>query len=84
MPEMIRTILFPGARFNEMVLYPQVQDALFYGEPMPLSEARKLINSGSYRTLKYHHSLINWNIRWNNETTEDFRKNNERFSTPAH
>lgn len=33
------TFLGDGERFNEMVLYPNVQDAMFFGVAVPLAEA---------------------------------------------
>jgi magnesium-dependent phosphatase 1 len=66
-------------RFSEMVLYPQVQDALFYGEPYKLSDMQPSIDAGSLPGFDYRHNLGNWNIRWNAETTMDFRKHNEDF-----
>jgi magnesium-dependent phosphatase 1 len=66
-------------RFSEMVLYPQVQDALFYGEPWKLSNAQPWIDGGSLPGFDFRHNLANWGIKWNSETAQDFRNHNEDF-----
>lgn len=67
-------------RFSEMVVYPQVQDALFYCEPYKLSDVQPLINRGDLKGFDFRHKFEEWNIHWNRETERDFETNRERFS----
>ncbi len=67
----------PGTRFNEMVVYPQVQDALFYGTPIPL--ARVAQAGATFADLRYHNQIRAWNIKANTETYGDFRAHGEPF-----
>lgn len=62
-----------------MVLYPQVQDALFYGDPWKLSDAQPWIDSGSLKGFDFRHKLAEWNIQRNWETEQDFRAHGEDF-----
>ena len=73
MPRMQGTRLDPWKRFNEMVLPPQVQDALFYGQPISLSAARPQIDSHFLPIFNYHQVLHKWNIKTNWETMKEFR-----------
>ncbi|KAF8853464.1 hypothetical protein BDZ45DRAFT_598508 [Acephala macrosclerotiorum] len=66
-------------RFSEMVLYPQVQDALFYSEPWKLSDAQPWIDSGLLEGFDFRHKLAEWNIQRNWETEQDFKNHNEDF-----
>ena len=64
-----------GYRFNEMVIYPQIQDALFYGDPMRLSNIQALVNRGGYPVFKFNDNFLTWNIQRDQETIQDFRLN---------
>ncbi|KAF2501613.1 hypothetical protein BU16DRAFT_556093 [Lophium mytilinum] len=77
MREMRATNLPHGKRFNEMVLYPQVQDALFYGEPIKVSDARPRFFGPDYKVLNYHTKMRPWNILCNEETEDDFLSHGE-------
>ncbi len=52
-----------GARFTEMVLYPNVQDALFFGVAVPLAEAVARRRSGEWGMKHWHNHLDDWGIR---------------------
>ncbi|KAK3939202.1 acid phosphatase-domain-containing protein [Diplogelasinospora grovesii] len=68
-------------RFSEMVIYPNLQDALFYGEPLPLAEAvARRENTRSWPVLDWHMRGEEWNIQANGETVRDFEKHGEIFS----
>lgn len=68
-------------RFSEMVIYPQIQDALFYGEPWKLSDAQQQIDAGRFRGFDFRHRLARnqWNIQWNGKTRRDFDNHDEDF-----
>jgi hypothetical protein len=68
-----------AARFSEMVLYPQGQDALFYGEPRQLSDVQQKIDGGLVSGLQFRHKLVSWGIKWNSETVVDFQTHNATF-----
>ncbi|KAI1386602.1 acid phosphatase-domain-containing protein [Hypoxylon trugodes] len=54
-------------RFNEMVVYPQLQDALFYGQPVLLRDA-PLLNRPH---LNYQEKIAEWNITTNDESRHE-------------
>ncbi|KAI1128303.1 acid phosphatase-domain-containing protein [Nemania abortiva] len=72
-------------RFSEMVVYPQIQDALCYGKRWKLSDVQQHINAGRdlngnpFRGFDFRHKLKKWNIRWSQETVADFKKHKEDF-----
>ncbi len=59
------TFLEEGTRFNELVLYPQVQDALFFGVayPIAVAQAKVAANDANWRHLKWHRNVENWGIK---------------------
>lgn len=67
-------------RFSEMVLYPQLQDALFCFEVYRLSDVQSRIDNGRFDPCNYRRSLTTGNIRRNNETLWDFHNNQEQWS----
>ena len=77
MREMEETNLPRSERFNEMVVYPQVQDALFFGQPMRLSDIRGHIDQRRFSEFDYNQALNRWNIKRNQETVQDFQRHNE-------
>lgn len=66
-------------RFSEMVVPPQVQDALFYGEPWRLSDAQPHIDGGHLEGYDFRHRLREWHIKRNTETEMDFWKHGEDY-----
>ncbi|KAI5860460.1 hypothetical protein GGS23DRAFT_581483 [Durotheca rogersii] len=72
------TFLRDQQRFNEMVLYPQVQDALFFGEPFPIAQAVAKREQGEWKEGKWHRYLRELNIKVIAETMEDFKEHNEK------
>ncbi|KAI8630674.1 hypothetical protein F5Y19DRAFT_52952 [Xylariaceae sp. FL1651] len=50
-------------RFNELVIYPQAQDAMFFGKTFKLEEACARMNSREWTHRKFHHHIKAWNIR---------------------
>ena len=64
-------------RFSEMVLPPQVQDALFYGQPYKLSDIQPSIDANALEGFDFRHKLGEWDIKWTTETGEDFRRYGE-------
>jgi len=67
-------------RFSEMVVPPQVQDALFYSEPINFRNAQFLIGRNALEGFDFRHKLSQWNITANGETIQDFQNNGESFS----
>lgn len=49
-------------RFNEMVVYPQVQDALMFGMDLTLQHARKLVKTGKLKKLNWEKKVKSWKI----------------------
>ncbi|KAI1742122.1 acid phosphatase-domain-containing protein [Xylaria scruposa] len=66
-----------GTRFNEMVLYPNVQEALFFGEPFAITRVAVDIDEGRWTELKWHLHLRKYNIGIIPETMGDFIAHNE-------
>ncbi|KAK3377076.1 acid phosphatase-domain-containing protein [Lasiosphaeria ovina] len=70
-----------GKRFNEMVIFPQVQDALFFVAPLSDNAHAKIFDSNlptgwdnyKWETTKFRE----WNIQFNDETKADFARNKE-------
>ncbi|KAK7000368.1 acid phosphatase-domain-containing protein [Favolaschia claudopus] len=61
----------PKKRFNELVLYPQIQDHLLFGKAIPLEHARGMAKSGKLRHLHYERHVKNWKITVPHETRLD-------------
>jgi len=66
-----------GARWNEMVIYPQIQEALLITIRMEDQHLESDIRSGNH--LRYEQLLNEWNITVPNETWEDFRQHGETW-----
>ncbi|KAH7395927.1 hypothetical protein BKA64DRAFT_709303 [Cadophora sp. MPI-SDFR-AT-0126] len=66
-------------RFSEMVVYPQIQDALFYAEPLKLSSflASAEVQGTTVLGFDFRHQLFNWGIKWNENTRADFEIHSE-------
>ncbi|KAI1286526.1 acid phosphatase-domain-containing protein [Xylaria venustula] len=62
-------------RFNEMVIYPQAQDAMFFGKVFTIDEAKAQMRSRSWRHRSYHHHIRSWNIKMHRDAQ------NELFNT---
>ncbi|KAK7440993.1 hypothetical protein VKT23_016773 [Stygiomarasmius scandens] len=67
----------PKKRFNEMVIYPQIQDALMYGTPFSLLNAKKQWKSGKLRKIQYEHKIKAWKILVPDGTKGDCEKHGE-------
>ncbi|KAI0551078.1 acid phosphatase-domain-containing protein [Xylaria curta] len=68
-----------GTRFNEMVLYPNVQDALFFGEPFPIAKFVADMDKGLWKDRGWHRRMKEYNIGVIPETTKDFKAHNENM-----
>ncbi|THU78088.1 hypothetical protein K435DRAFT_769697 [Dendrothele bispora CBS 962.96] len=67
----------PNKRFNEMVIYPQIQDALMYGHVLTLTEARKIHMTGKLPKIQYEHHVKDWNIVVPPATKQDCERRGE-------
>ncbi|KAK0727576.1 acid phosphatase-domain-containing protein [Lasiosphaeria miniovina] len=70
-----------GSRFNELVVYPQIQDALFFCVPIQ-NHAGDLLH-GPTRTLghlNYNSRFHDWGIKKNSETERDFWEKGEAWA----
>jgi magnesium-dependent phosphatase 1 len=67
------TFLGDGERFNEMVLYPNVQDAMFFGVAVPLAEAVAKRHGHEWGRKQWHSRLTAWGIRHIDETRNEFK-----------
>jgi len=73
------TFPVPGnQRFNEMVVYPQIQEALIIIYRMTDKQVAYAIETGA--NLHYEQRVSAWNIAVPPETAKDFRDHNEKFS----
>ncbi|KIJ46698.1 hypothetical protein M422DRAFT_249863 [Sphaerobolus stellatus SS14] len=68
----------PKKRFNEMVLYPQIQDHLLYGVDHSLAQARKTVRTGKLKKLQFEHNISQWKIKVPQSTKADCEKHGER------
>ncbi|CAL1705822.1 unnamed protein product [Somion occarium] len=64
-------------RFNEMVIYPQVQDALMFGTTLSLPQARKMTRTGKLKKLQHEKKVSAWGIKVPSETKEDSTNHGE-------
>ncbi|THV03744.1 hypothetical protein K435DRAFT_791497 [Dendrothele bispora CBS 962.96] len=67
----------PKKRFNEMVIYPQIQDALMYGHVLTLTQARKLCTTGKLPKVQYEHHVKDWKIVVPSVTKQNCEKHGE-------
>ncbi|KAJ3552994.1 hypothetical protein NM688_g3857 [Phlebia brevispora] len=67
-----------GKRWNEMVIYPQVQDSLIVINRMSDQELDQATKNPS-RHLHYEQQISPWHITVPEEAREDFRKHGEQF-----
>lgn len=65
----------PGTRWNEMVLYPQVQDALFLVCRMSDKEVQDAIQN--QKITSFNELIPKWDITVPEDTLEDFRAHGE-------
>ncbi|KAI0468407.1 hypothetical protein F4859DRAFT_516957 [Xylaria cf. heliscus] len=54
-------------RFNEPVIYPQAQDAMFYGESFTAEEAKAKVNLGEWAHRNFNHHIKAWNIKMHHD-----------------
>ena len=66
------------SRWNEMVVYTHVQDALMLTIPLTDQQVEEKIALGG-RFVKFEEQLSNWNIKVPDVTWADFRKHKENF-----
>lgn len=68
-------------RFNEMAIYPQLQDSLFFGVRMSLADEQQSMDGWDrgWLGLNYERSVASWNITAPGETYNDL-KNGESLS----
>lgn len=66
-------------RFNEMVVYPQIQDALMFGVELSLPQAKKVAGTGKLKTLHWEKEVNNWKIVVPQSTVDDCTKHNETY-----
>jgi magnesium-dependent phosphatase 1 len=67
------------ARWNEMVIYTQIQDAMMLTIPLSDQHVNALIPGG--RLLPFEQMIGSWNIKVPSETWADFSKNGENIHT---
>ncbi|EIN11148.1 hypothetical protein PUNSTDRAFT_124641 [Punctularia strigosozonata HHB-11173 SS5] len=70
-----------GQRFNEMVIYPQVQENLIVIQRMSDQELAQAVRfpSQRYPHLHYEQQFRAWNITVPQEARDDFARHGERF-----
>jgi magnesium-dependent phosphatase 1 len=75
------TFLKEGTRFNELVLYPQVQDAMFFGEAYPIATAEKNVaaNHADWKHLHWEKQVTNWGIKMIEATKDEFKEKKEEW-----
>jgi hypothetical protein len=56
-----------------MVLYPNVQDAMFFGVAVPLAEAVAKRHGHEWGRKQWHSRLTAWGIRHIDETRNEFK-----------
>lgn len=69
-----------GARFNEMVLYPNVQDAMFFGAALPIADLfakRQRTDSSPWKHKKWERRAKSWNIKVIDTTEKDLEAHGE-------
>ena len=65
-------------RWNELAIYPQVQEALIVVNRISDSELNQVISSGYH--VHYEQLLHAWNITVPQETRQDFQAHNESIA----
>ncbi|KAI0115677.1 acid phosphatase-domain-containing protein [Nemania sp. FL0031] len=73
------TFLPKHTRFNEMVAYPNLQDALFFGEPFRIANFVADRERGLWGNAEWHRRLQELNIKMIPETVEDFETHKEHI-----
>lgn len=68
-----------GERFNEMVLYPNIQDALFFGRPFPIAEAIAKVDNGEWKNMSWPDRLKQLNIKVIDKTVQEFKHHHEKM-----
>ncbi|KAF8835571.1 hypothetical protein BDN67DRAFT_975156 [Paxillus ammoniavirescens] len=64
-------------RWNEMVVYPQIQDAMFLTRPLTAKQVNKKIKTGHYG--RFDKKIKAWNITVPKATVRDFKKHGEKI-----
>ena len=72
--EGMESIIPDGTRWNEMVIYSQVQDALLLAIPLDDAELERRIN---YPYIDFTQQIGAWNIRVPSDTVAECRANGE-------
>ncbi|THU80939.1 hypothetical protein K435DRAFT_971238 [Dendrothele bispora CBS 962.96] len=67
-----------GSRWNEMVIYGQVQEGLIFIERMSDQQLKDDIKAWNY--IQYNHNISAWNITAPQETWNEFRLHGEQAS----
>ncbi|KIK95086.1 hypothetical protein PAXRUDRAFT_407748 [Paxillus rubicundulus Ve08.2h10] len=65
-----------NTRWNEMVVYPQIQDAMFLTYPMTHHQNEEKIKKAY---VPFDQQIKTWNITVPDETWQDFKKHGEHF-----
>jgi magnesium-dependent phosphatase 1 len=70
------TFLKEGEHFNELVLYPQLQDAMFFGEAYPIATAEKNVKDkhADWKHLHWERQGTNWGIKRIDATKDEFKE----------
>ncbi|KAJ3553153.1 hypothetical protein NM688_g3766 [Phlebia brevispora] len=66
-------------RFNEMVVYPQVQESLIVINRMSNQEVEQAIKDSESSHVHYEKQMSSWHITVPQETLSEFKEQNERF-----
>jgi magnesium-dependent phosphatase 1 len=75
------TFLKEGERFNELALYPQVQDAMFFGEAYPIATAEANVKAkhADWKHLHWEKQVTNWGIKMIEATKDEFKEKKEEW-----
>ncbi|KAI0972196.1 acid phosphatase-domain-containing protein [Xylaria arbuscula] len=67
-------------RFNEMVIYPQTQDAMFFGKVFTIEEAKAQMESRAWKHKRFNHHIRSWNIKMHRDAKNEL-VNTERTNS---
>ncbi|KAI0426466.1 acid phosphatase-domain-containing protein [Xylaria sp. FL1042] len=68
-------------RFNELVIYPQAQDAMFFGKVFTVEEANALLKSGEWQHRCFHHRIKAWNIKMHRDAKQELLNTEKKKSS---
>ncbi|RWA06612.1 hypothetical protein EKO27_g8505 [Xylaria grammica] len=68
-------------RFNELVIYPQAQDAMFYGEVFTIEEVDAKVKSGEWKHRPFNHNIKAWNIKTHRDAKQELLNTERKKSS---